>query len=88
MSAADEINEELIQQYLKRELTKKLHIGCCTNVLSGWLNSDISPQCSCVIRLAATGSYPFIDGTFDYIYSEHMIEHVSFKKGQQMRLSP
>ena len=40
-----------------------------------------SPQ---VLRLDATQAFPFADASFDYIFSEHMIEHLSYPQGQQM----
>ena len=37
-----------------------------------------------VVHLDATESFPFRDETFDYIFSEHMIEHISYSQGSQM----
>jgi predicted SAM-dependent methyltransferase len=36
------------------------------------------------VFLDATTPFPFDCGTFDYIYCEHMIEHISWQKGQTM----
>lgn len=69
--------------YLKGSEIPKLHIGASNHVLEGWLNTDLSPQ-NGVMFLDATKSYPFRDGAFAYVYSEHMIEHVPYEGGQIM----
>jgi predicted SAM-dependent methyltransferase len=51
--------------------------------LSGWLNADLYPVGS-QIRLDATKRFPFDDGTFDFAYSEHMIEHVPWTDALKM----
>lgn len=81
---AHDNNRKLIDQYLIEESTRKLHIGCGSHLLSGWLNSDYPSQYDNVITLDATGPYPFEDGIFDYIFMEHLIEHWSFATGEQM----
>jgi predicted SAM-dependent methyltransferase len=53
-----------------------LHIGCGGNELPGWLNTELCPRGD-QIFLDATGRFPFADHVFAFIYTEHMIEHVS-----------
>jgi predicted SAM-dependent methyltransferase len=65
-------------QYLKSHDTRKLNLGSGENVLEGWLNTDLLPLDTRVTFLDATHKFPFDDNTFDYIFSEHMIEHVSY----------
>lgn len=76
-------NGRLASQYLAREPMPRLHIGCGDNALRGWLNTDLSPRRD-QIYLDATRPFPFADGMFDYIYSEHMIEHVGWADGRAM----
>lgn len=64
--------------------TKKLHLGCGSNFLPSWTNTDYPPKNDSVIQLDATQSFPFDDNTFDYVFSEHMIEHISFEGGLSM----
>jgi len=73
-----------IRRYLDHNEVRKLQLGSGYHPIGGWLNSDYLPQSSDVIRLDATGVYPFGDETFDYVFSEHMIEHVAYEKGQRM----
>jgi predicted SAM-dependent methyltransferase len=73
-----------IDQYLNEHPTRKLHLGCADNCLEGWLNSDRLPPSKQVIYIDATRTMPFPDDTFDYVYSEHMIEHVPYPGGRHM----
>jgi predicted SAM-dependent methyltransferase len=75
---------EIASNYLARAEPKKLQVGCGANLLSGWLNSDTRPLTAAVMFLDATKRFPFEDDTFDYVFSEHMIEHVSFRDGMFM----
>ena len=61
----------------------KLHIGGGRRLLDGWLNTDIEliPN---VMRMDATEPFPFAENTFQYLYTEHMIEHVPYQKGARM----
>ncbi len=75
---------EVVEHYLLRQGQKKLHIGCGENVIEGWLNADLVATSSKVVQLDATRTYPFADATFDYIFSEHMIEHITYEDGQSL----
>jgi predicted SAM-dependent methyltransferase len=70
-----------IANYLDNHLTRKLHIGCGSNILAGWLNTDHEPENSDVLFMDASKEFPFDDCKFDYIFSEHMIEHFSYEEG-------
>jgi predicted SAM-dependent methyltransferase len=72
------------QRYLIRSPVAKLHIGCGKNILSGWLNMDYLPLSREMLYLDARRRFFFTDKTFDYIFSEHMIEHVSYGDGLRM----
>jgi len=60
---------------------KKLHLGAGFNVLAGWLNTDVNPESDNIAYLDITDPLPFQDGKFDYIFSEHLLEHVSYEEG-------
>jgi hypothetical protein len=62
--------------YLKSNQVKKLQIGAGPIALPGWLGTDLRPTSERVAFLDATRPFPFDDNTFDYIHSEHMIEHI------------
>ncbi len=73
---------KLIDHYLFETVgPKKLQLGCGRNWLAGWLNADYYPRKSDTLRLDVTQRMPFADGVFDYIFSEHVIEHISYPNG-------
>ena len=74
----------IIDNYFSTHETRKLHIGCGNNPINGWLNSDYSPSSAAIIQLDATHIFPFKNDTFDYIFSEHMIEHITYSNGLKM----
>jgi len=61
-----------------------LHIGAANFVLDNWFNTDLDPRTPGVYYLDATQPLPFPDDSFDYIFSEHMIEHVPFRAGTNL----
>jgi predicted SAM-dependent methyltransferase len=71
----------IIQRYLESNSIRKLHLGCGPNELSGWLNTDLRSISPSVIYVDIMESLPFPDESLDYIYSEHLIEHIPFKSG-------
>lgn len=70
-----------IKAYLDADGAKKLQIGSGPNPLAGWLNTDLLPDTypehrDEIVFLDAARSFPFDDMTFDYVFSEHQIEHI------------
>jgi len=43
----------------------------------GWLNTDIEPRPG-EVYLDATKNFPVADGSFHYIFGEHVIEHLTY----------
>lgn len=62
---------------------RKLNLGCGHNVLEGWVNSDANPPSTAVTLLDVENKFPFTDNEFDYIFSEHMIEHLPYEVGSR-----
>ncbi len=75
---------DLIAGYLSGHKSPRLHIGCQHHPMDGWLNVDILPGDPKVAFMDATQPFPLPDQTFDYIFSEHMIEHINLEMGGQM----
>jgi len=75
---------KILKDYLLENKKIKLHIGCGGNTIEGWLNTDFMPSSRQVLNLDATKVFPFKDNQFDYIFSEHMIEHIPYKDGKNM----
>ncbi len=64
------------------EMERKLHVGCGKHLLGGWINADRDPV-EGAIYLDASRPLPFSDSNFDYIFSEHFIEHLEYEAGAQ-----
>lgn len=77
-------DRRLAAGYLAETARPKLHIGCGTNILPGWLNADAIPLGHDVVHLDATRRFPYPSAAFYRVFSEHMIEHVAFAKAQTM----
>ena len=74
-------------EYLKSTPAPKLQLGCGGNILPGWLNTDAHVEGWAhphSVHLNAAEPFPLPDNVFDYVYSEHMIEHLTFAQGQLM----
>ena len=74
----------MLRRYLDAHQVRKLQIGASDNLLPGWLNTDLSPWAAGTCFLDASKDFPFPDETWDYIFCEHVIEHLSFEDGLAM----
>jgi len=72
-----------IEEYLRTHDVARLHLGCGKHCLDGWLNSDCDPLAGAIL-LDANRPFPLGDATVDRIFTEHMFEHVSYRRGLRM----
>jgi predicted SAM-dependent methyltransferase len=77
------IARQTVTQYLHSHSSRKLQIGAGGNNLREWLNTDIEPRADQVYMDAAK-PFPVPDGSFSYIFSEHVIEHLTRDDGVGM----
>jgi predicted SAM-dependent methyltransferase len=72
-----------IEAYLERHSVRKLQLGSGSNVYDGWLNTDVIDfrRRREVVYLDATRRFPLPDSSFDRVFTEHMIEHLSYEQG-------
>jgi len=73
--------QQIIDNYMTSEPTKRLQVGAGGMNLKGWLNSDIEPTKG-QVYLDAGAPFPFPDKTFKYIYAEQLIEHLTYPQAQ------
>ena len=78
-------NSRIVKRYLSSANPRKLHLGCGPHPLNGWLNTDLFCRHG-VVYVDVTGRFPFPDEVFDYVYSEHTIEHLPYLGGLNMLL--
>ena len=78
-----ERSQAIIDEYMREQPVKRLQIGAGSSRRDGWLNTDIEPGAG-LAYLDASRRFPFDDGTFHYIFSEHVIEHLTYDEGKVM----
>lgn len=79
------INQELwLLDNRKRHLIYGLNIGCGARPFAGWLNVDLNYNYPHISYMDAERPFPFPDKTFQYAYSEHLLEHLPFSSGIHM----
>jgi hypothetical protein len=84
-----------IANYLANFSVRKLQLGAGANRLPGWLNSEGFVSSSFTHSRKNTGDYifldvcqpfPFQDNSVDYIFQEHVIEHLNYHQGLMLRM--
>lgn len=78
------VERRIIHRYMRTAVTRNLHLGCGQHLLDGWLNSDLCPLTGGVLHVDVARRFPFEAATFDVIYSEHLIEHLTYAQGSHM----
>jgi predicted SAM-dependent methyltransferase len=78
-----------VRSYIASHEIKKLQVSAGYYPLDGWLNADLLPWSldyltGRSIILDARKKFSFDDCTFDYVFSEHTIEHITYSEGAQM----
>jgi len=74
--------DSFVSNYLRENRVRKLHLGAGPMVLDGWINTDLRPRPEKgVVYLDIAEPLPFESASLDFIYSEHLIEHVSLRDG-------
>ncbi len=56
----------------------RLHLGCGTNVLPGWVNIDRVARAPGVVTDIDPTTLPYPDGSVTEVLAEHLFEHFSF----------
>jgi predicted SAM-dependent methyltransferase len=77
-----------VATYLSGAGPYKLEIGAGRNGKPGWLSTDLyaqeNPNGTTSVALDATKTFPMRDNSFDFVFSEHMIEHITYSSGRNM----
>ncbi len=69
-----------VARYLASHKVAKLQVGCGIYRLEGWLNTDLvtNYRTGNPIYLDVGKPFPMPDSSFDYVYSEHTVEHLTY----------
>jgi predicted SAM-dependent methyltransferase len=75
----------LIDAYLRTQDVRKLQLGAGEHPHAGWLNTDLHDygRGDELVYLDVRKRFPLPDATFDVVFSEHMIEHLTYAEGQR-----
>ena len=74
-----------IERYLAQHDVRKLQLGAAENIKAGWLNTDLHGygHGDELVYLDVRKRFPLPDASFDLVYSEHMLEHLTYADGQR-----
>ncbi|MEJ0007424.1 MAG: methyltransferase domain-containing protein [Steroidobacteraceae bacterium] len=73
-----------LAHYLQLPGLKKLEIGAGMVRKPGWLATDYDATGADALQHDATQPFPVPSESFDYIYTEHMVEHIPYVGAQAM----
>lgn len=76
----------MIRQYLQNHVVSKLQLGCGPFLKEGWLNSDKSVDIWKLgaIYMDVSKRFPLPDSCIDFVYSEHLFEHLKMPAATNM----
>jgi predicted SAM-dependent methyltransferase len=70
--------------YLQSHSVPKLLLGAGTIALEGWFNTDLNPKLKTIYYMDAASPFPIDNSVFEYVFSEHLIEHLTRQQGSLM----
>jgi len=74
----------VISEYFTTHQVRKLQLGSGAKLLEGWLNTDCSLVFPAPCFVDVTRTFPLKEGVCDYVFTEHLLEHLTFKEGQNL----
>jgi len=74
-----------IGRYLASHEVRKLQLGAGEHPQEGWLNTDLHAygRGNELVYVDVRHRFPLPDASFDLVFSEHMLEHLSYAEGQR-----
>jgi len=67
---------------LRKATALKLNVGSGKAKLPGWVNIDIEAGADVVVDVKR--GLPFYNNSVDFVYCEHLLEHLTHKQGQEV----
>jgi predicted SAM-dependent methyltransferase len=86
------MNNQLVKLKIKKLTTQhkgsvKLNVGCGTDFKDSWINIDNNSDNNITkldLNWDLRKSLPFKDESVDFIFNEHLIEHLTVEEGQEV----
>jgi predicted SAM-dependent methyltransferase len=73
-----------VDAYLRTHAERKLQLGAGEHPHESWLNTDLHGYGrDDLVFLDVRKPFPLPDSSFDVVYSEHMLEHLTYAEGQR-----
>lgn len=74
-----------VERYLRTHDVRKLQLGAGEHPHDGWLNTDLHDygRGNDLVYLDVRKRFPLPDASFDFVFSEHMLEHLTYAEGQR-----
>ena len=66
-------------QRVFQQIDLKLHLGCGSKILKGWVNIDLKPREGVTVLRLPDGLKHFKDGSVRFIYASHIVEHLDYR---------
>jgi predicted SAM-dependent methyltransferase len=60
----------------------KIHLGCGSNYIAGWVNIDLDSS-SADVKADLRSPLHYADSSVDLIFNEHFLEHITREEGEQ-----
>lgn len=83
---SDRWRKREVLEYLSSHEVAKLQIGCGPYPLEGWFNTDVLTNLrkGSPVYMDAGEPFPIPSSSFDYVYSEHLFEHLTYSQAANM----
>jgi len=72
-----------IERYLGEHDVRKLQLGAGEHPREDWLNTDLHDYGRDNVYLDVRRRFPLPDASLDFVFSEHMLEHLTYAEGQR-----
>lgn len=81
---AEAVARRIVRERLQSTDPARIHLGCGPRVLAGWINTDSNDQRPEILYANLLRRLPFPDDFAQYVFSEHVHEHLSYKEGSRL----
>ncbi len=71
----------IVRERLEKKDLVRIHLGCGPRVFSGWINTDSNNRQAEILYVDLVRKLPFPEDFAQYVFSEHVFEHLSYKEG-------